>query len=64
MIRIAIVYEEWNLLKEMELVLSAASEMELVGIYHNQQSLAEAHGEIKADVLLMDLDLSKLLILK
>ena len=56
MIRIAIVYEEWNLLKEMELVLSADSEMELVGIYHNQQSLAEAHGEIKADVLLMDLD--------
>ena len=29
MIRIAIVYEEWNLLKEMELVLSADSEMDV-----------------------------------
>jgi DNA-binding NarL/FixJ family response regulator len=56
MIRVAIVYEEWNLLKEIEQILSAHAEMELVDIYHDQKSLSAAQAEIKADVLLMDLD--------
>lgn len=56
MIRVAIIYHEWNLLKEVESILSADSEMELVGIYHDQQSLSSAYLEIKADILLMDLD--------